>query len=679
MWLELCFAIISCIFLLYVPGLIGAASWSSRIDETVAFAPIISVTSYCFAGLVLSLVGVFASAATIIPFALAWCLAVYLVGRLIRRPASPRDASLVGIVVVYVCIAILVSFFVFILPLDGPGSFVQTYDNVHQYGTARTFLISGDWSPFNSSLYSVPSGEAPVLDVVNAFYPSGWHTVVAVLASLTGLSLSLCANAFNFVVLAVIFPIAAASFIACIFNRDREKVLLGAFVTPICAAFPWMLMESWPLFPNALSFSAGLGIVCAFVGMLADSGTAKDRIAYGIMFIIGIVACFFMQPNTVFSLGAMLVPFCIWRACKLVALSNSCRKHGPLVASLLCGIAIVLIWLFAFNLPFMQPVVQYHWAPITTLPGSIKEVLLAGYPLLPVNIVLAALVFIGFVRSCRNAETVWMAISYLFCALLYIVSASMEPSFIKQLLTGFWYTDAYRVASVLAMAGLPLAVLGACDVRQFIVGLGCARNLDTRTDGITAVVPGRARAGISLLVVVLMCAVSFVPFIVLGDTVLQGPFGFIATSSESHNTMSDSAGYSLSESSFVKKAMAAVPEGETIINMPYDGSMFAYSIDDAPVVFRTMEGYGSKGEDPDSVLIREALCDISWRQDVRDAVESTHAGYVLILERDPDKADAYYTQHHREQWTGITSIADDTPGFEVVLKDGDMRLYRILV
>ena len=133
MWLELCFAIISCIFLLYVPGLIGAASWSSRIDETVAFAPIISVTSYCFAGLVLSLVGVFASAATIIPFALAWCLAVYLVGRLIRRPASPRDASLVGIVVVYVCIAILVSFFVFILPLDGPGSFVQTYDNVHQY------------------------------------------------------------------------------------------------------------------------------------------------------------------------------------------------------------------------------------------------------------------------------------------------------------------------------------------------------------------------------------------------------------------------------------------------------------------------------------------------------------------------------------------------------------------
>ena len=92
-----------------------------------------------------------------------------------------------------------------------------------------------------------------------------------------------------------------------------------------------------------------------------------------------------------------------------------------------------------------------------------------------------------------------------------------------------------------------------------------------------------------------------------------------------------------------------------------------------------MEGYGSKGEDPDSVLIREALCDISWRQDVRDAVESTHAGYVLILERDSDKADAYYTQHHREQWTGITSIADDTPGFEVVLKDGDMRLYRILV
>lgn len=679
MWLELCLAILACLTLLYVPGFIGAASWSRRADETLAFAPIVSVSAYCFVGLALSLAGVFASASKVIPLAVVFCLAIYLLGRFITRSAMPRENSILKIVAVYVAIALLASIFLFILPLDGPGSFVQTYDNVHQYGTARTFLTSGNWSPFNSSLYAVPAGQAPVLDVVNAFYPSGWHTVVAVLASLTELPLSLCANAFNFAIIAFIFPISAASFVACLFDRDGDRVLVGAFVAPICAAFPWMLMESWPLFPNALSFSAGLGIVCAFVGLLADDGGARSRLAYGIMFLIGVICCFFMQPNTVFSLGAMLVFFCIWRTWKLVSRRYPNRFALSLIACITCAFSIALLWWVAFKLPFMQPVVQYQWAPITTFVGSIKEVVLAGYPLLPVNIVLAILVFFGFVRSCRNRDTIWMALSFAFCALLYIVSASMEPSFIKQLLTGFWYTDAYRVASVLGMASLPLAVLGATDLQRFVARAISSSDTSGRACDAYRAALNRNRDWLSLAPVALLCAVSFVPSISVGDTVLQGPFGFISASAEGHNTTSDSAGYSSRESSFVHKAMSMVPEGETIINMPYDGSMFAYSIDDAPLVFRTMEGYGSEDEDPDAALIRESLCDISTRQDVRAAVESARAGYVLLLERDPDRADAYYSQHRREQWTGITSITDDTPGFEVVLKDGDMRLYRILV
>lgn len=679
MWLELCLAILVCVVLLYAPGFIGAASWSSRADESLAFAPIISVCSYCLAGLALSVAGVFASAATVIPLAFALCLVFYCVGRLITRSSLPRDAGVLGHVGIYVAISIIVSFFLFILPLDGPGSFVQTYDNVHQYGTARTFLISGDWSPLNSSLYSVPAGQIPVLDVVNAFYPSGWHTVVATLTSLTGLSLSLCANAFNYVVIAFIYPISAASFVACMFKRDKEKVLLGAFVALICAAFPWMLMESWPLFPNALSFSAGLGIVCAFVGLLADDGCARGRVAYGAMFFIGVISCFFMQPNTVFSLGAMLVFFCIWRTWKLVSMHYSGSKPMPFVASVLVAIAIAFVWALAFKLPFMQSVVQYHWAPVTTLLGSIKEVLVAGYPLLPANVVLAVLVIIGLIRSFKCADTVWMAFSFMFCALLYIVAASMEPTFIKQLLTGFWYTDAYRVASVLGMASMPLAVLGASEVRRVVERLFQSISFDKSADVVAQAAPHRVRAGASLLVVAFLCALSFVPSITLGDLVLLSPFGFISASAEGHNITSDAAGYSSRESSFVEKALEIVSDGETIINMPYDGSMFAYSIDDAPVLFRTMEGYGSATEDPDSALIREALCDVSSRQDVRDAVESAHARYVLILERDPDRADAYYSQHHREQWMGVMSVTDDTPGFEVVLKDGDMRLYRILV
>ena len=48
-----------------------------------------------------------------------------------------------------------------------------------------------------------------------------------------------------------------------------------------------------------------------------------------------------------------------------------------------------------------------------------------------------------------------------------------------------------------------------------------------------------------------------------------------------------------------------------------------------------------------------------------------------------DQGEAYVESPHLftygkgEQWRGIDSIRDDTPGFEVVLAEGDMRLCKI--
>lgn len=36
-----------------------------------------------------------------------------------------------------------------------------------------------------------------------------------------------------------------------------------------------------------------------------------------------------------------------------------------------------------------------------------------------------------------------------------------------------------------------------------------------------------------------------------------------------------------------------------------------------------------------------------------------------------------FTYGEGEQWRGIDSIRDDTPGFEVILAEGDIRLYKI--
>ena len=64
-------------------------------------------------------------------------------------------------------------------------------------------------------------------------------------------------------------------------------------------------------------------------------------------------------------------------------------------------------------------------------------------------------------------------------------------------------------------------------------------------------------------------------------------------------------------------------------------------------------------------------------------MENLNAHYVLLLDQgdnmvDKDGSGKLFTwDWYSYQWEGLRTITDDTPGFEVVLSEGDMRLYRI--
>ena len=64
---------------------------------------------------------------------------------------------------------------------------------------------------------------------------------------------------------------------------------------------------------------------------------------------------------------------------------------------------------------------------------------------------------------------------------------------------------------------------------------------------------------------------------------------------------------------------------------------------------------------------------------MQEAVESIGAEYVLQLDQgEPDvESPRLFTYENGKKWRGIDGIRDDTPGFEVVLAEDDMRLYKI--
>ena len=104
--------------------------------------------------------------------------------------------------------------------------------------------------------------------------------------------------------------------------------------------------------------------------------------------------------------------------------------------------------------------------------------------------------------------------------------------------------------------------------------------------------------------------------------------------------------------------------------------MFAYGADGLNVMFRYLYGDVTTYS---GTVIRTRLDRIAYNSVVREAVRESGAEYVIQLDHSLDGSSGLYMFSYRpSEWEGIESIADFTPGFEVVLSRGDMRLYRIV-
>ena len=133
------------------------------------------------------------------------------------------------------------------------------------------------------------------------------------------------------------------------------------------------------------------------------------------------------------------------------------------------------------------------------------------------------------------------------------------------------------------------------------------------------------------------------------------------------------------EKEFAKEALQKVPEDELILNEPNDGSEFLYALYDAKNLFYRQFALPSTGESTDSVLVRQSLDEVASNPEVAKAVRQIGAKYVLLLDQggDPSKRISFWS-YYPDQWQGFNRITDETPGFEIVMADGDMRLYKII-
>ena len=141
--------------------------------------------------------------------------------------------------------------------------------------------------------------------------------------------------------------------------------------------------------------------------------------------------------------------------------------------------------------------------------------------------------------------------------------------------------------------------------------------------------------------------------------------------------MADDYGvYDLREQAFVEKAKQIVGDSN-VLNFPYDGSLFAYAVNDLNVVNRHWHSY-SRVDDADMWTITTGIDGVSYDSSVQEALSKDNIRYLILLDYGRSgPAGMYLAGYEEEDWQGMLGVTDQTPGLTLLLSEGDMRLYSI--
>ena len=179
-----------------------------------------------------------------------------------------------------------------------------------------------------------------------------------------------------------------------------------------------------------------------------------------------------------------------------------------------------------------------------------------------------------------------------------------------------------------------------------------------------------------LVALMLMC--QFFPFHakLMGKTDIGA--GLVKIHREVSMRYSWDRGLTGEEDAFVKKAVELIGEGALVINVPSDGSCWSYGVEGINTYFRRSSDNGRGGAE-ESKILRTQLRDISTSEEVQRLVNDLDARYVLMLDvQGSDHRTTTTIRYKEENWRGIETIDEQTPGFKLLLSEDDMRLYEIV-
>ena len=682
MWTDLFLATLLATVFLIAPGLVVVRALGTRWEYALGVAPLVTLAAYGVLSIAYGALGIPCGWVTLaVPVtaigAAAWAVRSHCAtwretlgfGEKLERPLAAsgtlrhltpvRLALLLG-----VCVATATAIAVYTSSLGDPNAFEQTYDNAWHLSRVHMFAETQNFSTLNETLY-----------------PSAWHGIAAMVELTMGVSSALAEHAANLAFIIGVFPVGSVFLLSVLFPERPRLVVLGGMLCLSFAFFPWRIMLFGPLYPNLAAFSLMPVEAALFILLCAKGATGSQRARCGALFVAGGAAMALAQPNAIFSTGAFLIPYCVWRFRELVFDALGVRRNRALLSiavALGLVVLIALAWVILAHAPFMQAVVTYPRETPLSIGQAVRWGLGFSFVIRRQQFFIAAVAALGALVLLVRPRVSWLPCSYAILLLLYVVAISCSGT-LRNIIAGFWYSDYYRLAATACVFCVPLVAAGM----DAIVGavLWSAGKVGERSGARSSCIAQRAGVALATAVVAGIMALNYVPFGFVPGYLTS--WGFDAVRYEMRDLYQNAENHALDEkeAAFVERARQVVPDGAEVYNVPFDGSAFAYASCDLNVSYKS---FGPEG-DPNLLVLQRGLDRIASDPAVEEAAEAAGIRYVILLDQGEkgssfsEDGTLYLLGYGKEDWLGATGVTDETPGFECLLAEGDMRLYKIAV
>jgi len=636
-WLAAVPSILVAAAVLIAPGaVVVAAGWGLRSLAAWMFAPAISISLAAVAATAASLVGLRWS---LLPLAILTVVAAavaFLVRRRSRPPAAPSQtgrawmapvAAVAGLGGAAVAIALQL-----MTAFGAPENISQTFDNVVHLSAIRLALDTGDASVF---------GIGRTSDV--PFYPNGWHSIVTLTAQLGGGGIPLAVNAANIAICAIAWPASMLALAAVAFRARPAALLVTGALSTGFGAFPLLLLDFGVLYPNATAYA----ILPAGLAALWMVLQGPDRVRSSLLVLVLCAGIGLAHPNAFLAFYALAVGVVVvellrgaWRARTRRAWLGFAGTGAVL---LILG---VVLWRVGRTNTEMSA-----WGAWQSTAQAVGEAALVSPRGYPITVATAVLLVVGMLAIARDpARWLRVAIPFAAGALLFVtVSGLPFGTRIRDILTNPWYNDSYRLAALLPMVGIPVAVVGALAL----------------IDG-TTVLWRRAgwREPVRLPLVALAALSLF--GVAAGANVTA-----VMAHAQANYRIDDSAALLTDdELALIERLDDTTPDDAVLIVNPWTGGSLAYPLAGREVLERHI--FSARTDDED--YVNRNLKDIDTDPEVCEAVARLGADYVL----DFGSQNVFNDKASGLERTGLNDLSP-SPHLVVVDEEGDdARLFEIV-